>query len=504
MITTDVMRPKKRNTHYVNNSDFLDALVEYKKACKEAEESGNPRPRIPQYIGECFLKIATRFCYRPNFANYCVDDSTEALTQRGWLKYTEIQLTDKILSYNQETETLTWSNILDIFINESYSGKMHHLTNQGLDMFVSPGHRVLTKDKGLIPVEELTTTDKIILTGEPENSVTTEIYSDAFVELVGWVITEGYIEFRPYAINISLAQNEGHKADRIRNCLKELNLPHKEYSKPEKTKLVTWAIKNHPLCGEIVGVAPEKVLSNEFILSLTQRQRLLLIDTMVNADGTTKADGSRNYYQKCEKHTDQFTFLCALSGLTATKTFIDNFISFGKPTSYYNIRIYITPKKHCTSYSTDFHGGFVPAKRAGTLDVNYKKNYPNVPTQDYEGIIWCPTTEYGSFMCRRNGRVFLTGNSYKQDLISDAVENMSRYILNFNPEKTTNPFAYFTQITYYAFLRRIKIEKKESEKKAMIIEKLNFSDVMFDDSEGGDNYSDYNSIKDNVYSRTRY
>lgn len=94
--------------------------------------------------------------------------------------------------------------------------------------------------------------------------------------------------------------------------------------------------------------------------------------------------------------------------------------------------------------------------------------------------------------------------SYKQDLISDAVENMSRYILNFNPEKTTNPFAYFTQITYYAFLRRIKIEKKESEKKAMIIEKLNFSDVMYDDSDNNDNYSDYNSIKDNVYSRTRY
>ena len=164
MITTDVMRPKKRNTHYVNNSDFLDALVEYKKACKEAEENGTPRPQIPQYIGECFLKIATRFCYRPNFANY----------------------------------------------------------------------------------------------------------------------------------------------------------------------------------------------------------------------------------------------------------------------------------------------------------------------------------------------------TFKSDLISDAVENMSRYILNFNPEKTTNPFAYFTQITYYAFLRRIKIEKKESEKKAMIIEKLNFSDVMFDDSDGSDNYSDYNSIKDNVYSRTRY
>jgi hypothetical protein len=94
--------------------------------------------------------------------------------------------------------------------------------------------------------------------------------------------------------------------------------------------------------------------------------------------------------------------------------------------------------------------------------------------------------------------------SFKEDLISDAVENMSRYILNFDPEKSTNPFAYFTQITYYAYLRRIKIEKKETEKKAMIIERLNFSEVMSDDGEHIDNYSDYSSIRDNVYLRNRF
>jgi hypothetical protein len=93
--------------------------------------------------------------------------------------------------------------------------------------------------------------------------------------------------------------------------------------------------------------------------------------------------------------------------------------------------------------------------------------------------------------------------SFKEDLISDAVENMSRYILNFDPEKSTNPFAYFTQITYYAYLRRIKIEKRESEKKSMIIERLNFSEVMSDNGECTDNYSDYSSIRDNVYLRNR-
>lgn len=49
---------------------------------------------------------------------------------------------------------------------------------------------------------------------------------------------------------------------------------------------------------------------------------------------------------------------------------------------------------------------------------------------------------------------------YKDDMISDGVENCLLYMDNFDPEKSSNPFAYFTQIIYYAFLRRIQSEKK--------------------------------------------
>jgi hypothetical protein len=53
------------------------------------------------------------------------------------------------------------------------------------------------------------------------------------------------------------------------------------------------------------------------------------------------------------------------------------------------------------------------------------------------------------------------GYSYKEEMIGDAIENCLRYLHNFNPEKTNNPFAYFTQIVYNAFLRRIDKEKKQ-------------------------------------------
>lgn len=54
------------------------------------------------------------------------------------------------------------------------------------------------------------------------------------------------------------------------------------------------------------------------------------------------------------------------------------------------------------------------------------------------------------------------GYTYRDEMIGDAIENCLRYIHNFNPDKTHNPFAYFTQIMYYAFLRRIEKEKKQS------------------------------------------
>ena len=94
---------------------------------------------------------------------------------------------------------------------------------------------------------------------------------------------------------------------------------------------------------------------------------------------------------------------------------------------------------------------------------------------------------------------------FKDDMISDGIENCVQYIHNFDPEKSQNPFAYFTQIIHYAFLRRIQKEKKQLEIKNKILERTGFDEVFFDDNSiDGSNYSDYNSIKDSVHSKLRY
>ena len=93
---------------------------------------------------------------------------------------------------------------------------------------------------------------------------------------------------------------------------------------------------------------------------------------------------------------------------------------------------------------------------------------------------------------------------FKDDMVCDGIENCIQYINNFNPEKSQNPFAYFTQIIHYAFLRRIQREKKQMEIKNKILERSGFDEVFVDNNTlDGNNYSNYNSIKDNVHIKLR-
>ena len=65
---------EKKPKHYINNADFLAALVEYRKLCDDAKSNGKEDPRIPNYIGECFLKIAEHLSRKPNFISYSFRD----------------------------------------------------------------------------------------------------------------------------------------------------------------------------------------------------------------------------------------------------------------------------------------------------------------------------------------------------------------------------------------------------------------------------------------------
>jgi len=95
--------------------------------------------------------------------------------------------------------------------------------------------------------------------------------------------------------------------------------------------------------------------------------------------------------------------------------------------------------------------------------IEYKKQYHISKDNDEELPI---ISEYlGSVFLKIAQRLSFRPNfinyAFKDDMISDGIENCLHYIHNFDPEKSSNPFAYFTQIIYYAFIRRIQKEKKQ-------------------------------------------
>ena len=133
--------------------------------------------------------------------------------------------------------------------------------------------------------------------------------------------------------------------------------------------------------------------------------------------------------------------------------------------------------------------------------IEYQKERKQAKT---DGIESPPCPEYiGECFLKIANRLSYRPNfinyAFREDMISDGIENCVQYIHNFDPEKSRNPFAYFTQIIHYAFLRRIQKEKKQLEIKTKIIEKTGFEEVMtVDDGAMTGSSSDYNTIKDNI------
>ena len=96
---------------------------------------------------------------------------------------------------------------------------------------------------------------------------------------------------------------------------------------------------------------------------------------------------------------------------------------------------------------TEYRNAYLESKENG------EEQKPMIP--DYAGECFLKIAE------RLSHRPNFINYAFREEMVSDGIENCVMYASNFNPEKSSNPFAYFTQITYYAFLRRIEKEKKQ-------------------------------------------
>ena len=88
--------------------------------------------------------------------------------------------------------------------------------------------------------------------------------------------------------------------------------------------------------------------------------------------------------------------------------------------------------------------------------------------------------------------------TFRDEMILDGIENCLTYMDNFDPAKSKNPFAYFTQITYYAFVRRIQKEKRQMETKFKYIKSLDIDQILEQSADGSSHSNDYLSYMRNI------
>jgi len=109
-----------------------------------------------------------------------------------------------------------------------------------------------------------------------------------------------------------------------------------------------------------------------------------------------------------------------------------------------------------------------------------KKGVQKPPVTDYIGECFLKIANHLSY------RPNFINYTFRDDMISDGIENCLQYLDNFNPETSNNPFAYFTQIIYYAFIRRIQKEKKQITIKQRMIAEANYDDMTLQPGEDRD------------------
>lgn len=137
---------KREGEHYVNNKEFSQNVVDYVNLVKQAKANGTEIPKITEYIGRCFLRIAEGLSHKPNFVRYTYREEMVMDGVENCIK--------AIMNYNVEAATRTGSpNAFAYFTQINYYAfirrimkekkqqdiKFRYIEHAGIENFMSEG-----------------------------------------------------------------------------------------------------------------------------------------------------------------------------------------------------------------------------------------------------------------------------------------------------------------------------------------------------------------------------
>lgn len=328
---------------------------------------------------------------------HCLSNDSEILTQEGWKKYNEIKNDDIIYTFNKDKEIIELQKIDEIII-QKYNGEMYNIKNSNVDMLVTPNHRVLHRFVSQRPnkiynhkwlfkkardFSKMTSQIQIPLASYLSDEYFLvpyfDIWNEKIFELMGWIIAEG--TFCKKHAGIRIAQDKKGRYAELKKCLDNIDIKYSTHRRgfyiPAK-----------------YGIEIRKYLYEKHIpfwaFYLNDVQFAYLLRGLVLGDGTPTKNGG-TFSQKDEKLIDTLQALLTLHGYRSIKKYKKGGFKNGAWQLIFNNR--------------------------NTTDMALSREL--ITKQSYNDEVWCVRIKNETFIARRNGKPFITGNSHIKAMSMD-------------------------------------------------------------------------------------
>lgn len=327
-----------------------------------------------------------------NLRHGCVDEETELMTPTGFKKFNELSVGDEVYTWKDGNLNINKIEKMNIF---DFEGDMHLYRGKDYVQFVTPNHRVLTKvyngdNYRIIKSEDLFDhkTPPSLPVAALDNDFEEAPFSDELIQLVAFILTEGSV--RQNTFRLYKSPNRWGNETFV-NLLKKLGL---DYTVQPKVTAVSSQNDYGDYEVNYYNVEAPKIteflrhkkdIPQEF-LKLSKRQSRLFLETWYKLDGSFQLgkngqDVSRRLQCDTQEIADKIQIMAQRACLGSMKKDYDWNGRLKEPTLY--VHLYEFTNKAVTSK---------------------EKVY-------YEGKVWCPTTEDGVVIFRKDGRTFVSGNS---------------------------------------------------------------------------------------------
>lgn len=339
------------------------------------------------------------FGARGNHGRYCLSEDSEILTADGWKGRTEISEEDYAATYNNKLSVVEWQKIQGV-VSFPHSGQMISIDTKQVSVLATTEHRFLHKSnaprhKRILPwgiktgKQILDDWAQFVLPCAAKSGLPDYPISDSWLCLLGWLITDG-----SYSNNeINIYQSKPVNLPKIRKALGELGISFSETSRDARGEINICGratrgnyrqLKFHINNSErdlILALLPIKNRIPKWMWKLSDRQVEVLLDTLIDGDGTRWKEPRRS---NCQMVFGKKALLDDIQSLLVT----------------HGLRVISSesrPGQHTLSITKKRPYAVI---RKGTSRLSV-----------YNGTVWCIQTPNETIITRRNGRVTITGNS---------------------------------------------------------------------------------------------